>query len=162
MPSLLLGLWWECVLTHTQGQLWRGEAVDPARLLLGASLRGWSLGGGWSRQPNHDVSPENPRMSKWHVKRLISLSFMGVLWDEWKVNGIFSVPFSPLGYFFSQQKGKIDGGPLKEGVHLKLYWYLVLIKPHFWGAGNGSCRLLVRPLWILGHLTNGFDHRELT
>lgn len=46
---------------HTQGQLWRGEAVDPTQLLLGASVCGRSLGGGRGREPNHDVSPENPR-----------------------------------------------------------------------------------------------------
>ena len=34
--------------------------MDPTQLLLGASVRGWSLGGGWGRKPNHDVSPKNP------------------------------------------------------------------------------------------------------
>lgn len=35
--------------------------MDPTQLFLGASVRGRSLGGGRGREPNHDVSPENPK-----------------------------------------------------------------------------------------------------
>lgn len=53
--------------------------MDSTQLFLSASVRGWSIGGGWGRESNHDVST---RISKKGQRRSNSVNFFSVLTGE--------------------------------------------------------------------------------
>lgn len=61
--------------------------MDPTQLLRSASVRGWSLGGGWGRKPNNDVSQKCNKGQRRVKSCLFTCPFSGYCWlsERWVV-----------------------------------------------------------------------------